>query len=132
MVVVAESGARLCNLLLACLLALRSAILAARSRGTARSKSPRRAGAEEEVAEVEDALSVAEAASVDRAAAVTRVGVIVQVGSGHLWDGGIEQEAVVVFVVRTGMAVTAVFLSVAVFVTTTVEIAGVMVTVGDF
>lgn len=37
-----------------------------------------------------------------------------------------------VLVVRTGIAVTAVFLSVAVFVTTIVEIAGVMVTVGDF
>lgn len=45
MVVVAESGARLCNLVFACLsnlLDLRSAILAARSRGTARSKRPRR------------------------------------------------------------------------------------------
>ena len=63
---------------------------------------------------------------------MTKVGVMVQVGSGHLWDGGIEQEAVWVLVIRTGMAVTAVFLSVAVFVTTTVETAGVMVTVGDF
>jgi hypothetical protein len=57
------------------------------------------------VAETEDALSVDEPASVDRAAAVTKVGVIVQVGSGHLWDGGIEQEAVMVLVVGTGITV---------------------------
>lgn len=43
-----------------------------------------------------------------------------------------EQEAVWVLVMRMGIAVTAVFLNVAVFVTTTVETAGVMVTVGDF
>jgi hypothetical protein len=105
MVVVAESGARLWSLLFASLLALRSATLAARSRGTARSKRPRRAGAAE-VTEAEAALAVATSAlSVDRAAAVTKVGVMVQVGSGHLWDGGMEQAAVLVLVVGTGMTV---------------------------
>jgi hypothetical protein len=36
---------------------------------------------------------------------VTKVGVMVQVGSGHLWDGGMEQAAVLVLVVGTGMTV---------------------------
>jgi hypothetical protein len=103
MVVVAESGARLWSLLFASLLALRSATLAARSRGTARSKRPRRAGAAE-VTEAEVAVA-ASALSVDRAAAVTKVGVMVQVGSGHLWDGGMKQAAVLVLVVGTGMTV---------------------------
>jgi hypothetical protein len=57
------------------------------------------------VAETEDALSVDEPASVDKAAAVTKVGVMVQVGSGHLWDGGIEQDAVMVLVVGMGTTV---------------------------
>jgi hypothetical protein len=144
-VVVAESGARLCNFWLASLLALRSATLAARSSGTARSNRPRRtfcaaaeveaaAEEEEEAAEEEEEEAVAEMvdASVDRAAAVTKVGVMVHVGSGQRCEGGIEQWAVLVIVLTKGTTVYAVFLSVAVFVTITVEIGGVIVTVGDF
>lgn len=110
-VVVAESGARLCNFWLASLLALRSAILAARSSGTARSNKPRRTFwatgvAAAEVAAGEDVALVDECElSVDRAAAVTKVGVMVHVGSGQRCEGGIEQKAVFVVVTTTGTTV---------------------------
>lgn len=81
-VVVATSGARLCSLFAASLLALRSAILASRSRGTERSNRPRRILTAAEAEEVAAAVDEAES-SVDRAAAVINVGVIVQVGSGY-------------------------------------------------
>lgn len=81
-VVVAASGARLWSLLLASLLALRSAILASRSRGTERSNRPRRTLTAAEAEGVAAAVDEAES-SVDKAAAVINVGVIVQVGSGY-------------------------------------------------